>query len=201
MPRQPGRLSRPLIGGLLSVAGVAALAWAVAVSHDEQHRPAAFTITTSPAAPVSTRLVPPAPSRTTIAQPFQADRLQIEALRVDASVSQIFSSARELLPPADPHVVGWWAGSMLPGSIRGATVLTGHVDTAADGLGALYALDKVRPGMVVRLSGTDGVASYRIASLASYPKTTGLPPALFTTTGTARLVLISCGGSFDTITR
>lgn len=80
-------------------------------------------------------------------------------------------------------------------------MLVGHVDTADQGLGALYSLDKVHPGMLVRLSGDAGAASYRINTMTYYPKISGLPQTLFTTTGTGRLVLISCGGSFDTQAR
>jgi hypothetical protein len=38
--------------------------------------------------------------------------------------------------------------------------------------------------------------SYRVTARNSYNKN-GLPPALFATDGPARLVLITCGGSFD----
>jgi sortase (surface protein transpeptidase) len=100
-------------------------------------------------------------------------------------------------PPEDPHLVGWWIASALPGSSQGSTVLVGHVDSAQAGLGAFGPLSAVTPGTTVSLS--DGVTStdYRVTSLQYLEKGTGLPAELFARSGPPRLVLITCGGEFD----
>ena len=41
---------------------------------------------------------------------------------------------------------------------------------------------------------------YRIVAVRTYPKSSGLPAAAFRTAGPAQLVLITCGGPFDSST-
>ena len=41
---------------------------------------------------------------------------------------------------------------------------------------------------------------YRVAAVRTYPKQTGIPPDVFTRAGSPRLVLITCGGPFDSAT-
>jgi hypothetical protein len=107
----------------------------------------------------------------------------------------------ELHVPDQPSTVGWWSPSALAGSGTGTTVLAGHVDSFADGLGALAVLRHVAAGEEVVLRGADGrVVGYRVTARRQYTKTE-LPPEVFAAGGPPRLVLITCGGSFDRSTR
>ena len=129
------------------------------------------------------------------------DRLRIRGIEVDAPVVAATSAARTLAPPQDPRRVGWWLASAPPGSGNGTTVIVGHIDSATTGPGALFHLDQVRAGQMIELTGTRNTVTYRAVSLQFYPKTTGLPAALFASSGPSRLVIISCGGTFDAAKR
>jgi len=103
----------------------------------------------------------------------------------------------ELRLPRSPSVVGWWVRSAPAGDRRDTTLLAGHVDSAAEGVGALAALRKIDIGGQVLLTDTfGGVHSYRVVARRVYPKY-ALPDDVFTVTGRARVVLITCGGPFD----
>lgn len=98
--------------------------------------------------------------------------------------------------------VGWWDGSARIGDPYGSTVVAGHVDSAAQGLGVLAGLLSAAPGDVVTVEGDGGSARYRVASVEAVPK------ASLATSGDAlaqdgahRLVLITCTGRFDPVRR
>jgi hypothetical protein len=106
-----------------------------------------------------------------------------------------------LLVPDPPATVGWWSPSALVGSATGTTVLAGHVDTVAGGIGALAVLRHVAAGEEVALRGADGrTVGYRVTTRRQYAKAE-LPPEVFAAGGPPRLVLITCGGEFDRRTR
>ena len=97
--------------------------------------------------------------------------------------------------------VGWWAPGALAGAAAGTTVLAGHVDSAAAGIGSFAVLREVAPGERVVLRGADGRAlTYRTTARRQVVKA-ALPADLFTSGGPPRLVLITCGGRFDPATR
>lgn len=105
--------------------------------------------------------------------------------------------------PEQVDRVGWWDGSAWIGDPYGSTVLAGHVDSAAQGLGVLAGLLSASPGDVVTVEGDGGVrARYRVVAVEAVPKDA------LATTGTAldqdgehRLVLITCTGRFDPLRR
>jgi hypothetical protein len=102
----------------------------------------------------------------------------------------------ELTVPDDPKVLGWWRDGVRPGAPRGTVVIDGHVDTREVGAGALYRLGELKLGSTVSLATTAGTQAYVVRAVHSYPKAQ-LPKDLFDTTGVPRLVLITCGGSFN----
>jgi hypothetical protein len=102
--------------------------------------------------------------------------------------------------PADPSLIGWWAGGSGPGQPSGAVILTGHIDSATYGPGALFHLAAVRPGDAVIIRAGGRAYRYVVRALRAYPKGR-LPAALiFSQQVTPRLVIISCGGPFDAVT-
>ena len=106
-----------------------------------------------------------------------------------------------LVLPEPPSTVGWWSPSALPGGAVGTTVLAGHVDSLAGGLGALAVLRHVAEGEEIVLLGADGRSvGYRVSTRRQYAKAE-LPPEVFAAGGPPRLVLITCGGAFDRRTR
>jgi hypothetical protein len=102
--------------------------------------------------------------------------------------------------PDDPAVLGWWRGGGVPGTGVGSVVVDGHVDSRAAGAGAFFHLAELRPGDPVFLDDTGRRRAYQVVAVRSYAKS-DLPAATFDTQGEPRLVLISCGGTFDVSTR
>jgi hypothetical protein len=97
--------------------------------------------------------------------------------------------------------VGWWAPGAAAGSATGTTLLAGHVDSAAAGLGAFAALREVAVGERVVLRGADGRSlTYRVTARRQVAKA-ALPADLFAAGGPPRLALVTCGGRFDAATR
>jgi LPXTG-site transpeptidase (sortase) family protein len=101
------------------------------------------------------------------------------------------------VPPAD--LVGWYRFGSVPGE-QGQTVLAAHV--AYDGVDGVFVdLVEVAIGDEVTVSdGSGGVSRYRVVSNDQYDKDE-LPDQLFARTGEPGLVLITCGGIFDSSAR
>lgn len=110
------------------------------------------------------------------------------------------TSAGALDVPEDPHVLGWWKDGAGPYAAAGSTVIAGHVDSAAAGPGALYRLDRLAMGAPIVMTTARGTVQYRVVGRRVYDKK-ALPASIFATRGVRQLVLITCGGPFDTTTR
>jgi len=124
-------------------------------------------------------------------------RLRLDAVGVDAAVApETVASDGALGVPEDVHELGWWAGGAGVGASTGTTVIDGHVDSAAQGPGALFRLGEVPLGAVINISTTQGVARYVVRARRSYPKA-ALPADLFRQNGPGQLIVITCGGSFN----
>ncbi|MGE0299040.1 class F sortase [Pseudonocardia sp.] len=128
--------------------------------------------------------------------------LELPSRQVSAAVVPVVTGQDGgLIVPEPPSTVGWWTPSALPGGTGGTTVVAGHVDTRTGGIGALAVLREVEVGEPVVLSGADGrVVAYRVVARRHHPKA-DLPPEIFAVGGPPRLVLITCGGTFDPVTR
>lgn len=148
------------------------------------------------------RAAPRSGTRAPSARAGQApQRLALPSLRVDAPITPVATlPGGGLAVPANPEVLGWWQGGARPGTGQGTVVIDGHVDTAADGPGALFHLRELRPGDPVVLSTDHGPQRYLIAALRSYLKA-DLPAEVFARRGQPRLVIITCGGAFNEKTR
>jgi hypothetical protein len=127
--------------------------------------------------------------------------LRLPSLNIAAPVVPVdVGAGRALSVPDDPHVLGWWRGGARPGGGQGTVVIDGHVDSARGGPGALFGLRELRPGDRVQLRTDHGTHDYQVRALRSFRKIS-LPPEVFSTEGQPRLVLITCGGTFDQHTR
>ncbi|HVU76620.1 MAG TPA: sortase [Gaiellaceae bacterium] len=127
----------------------------------------------------------------------------IAELGIDAPIlpSAIDLAGGVLGIPADVHRVGWWRDGAAPGDPHGTVLLAGHVDSASAGAGAFFRLAHARRGALVRLTTAGGTRfTYRVTAVRTYPKAT-LPTDVFAIDGRPRLVLVTCGGTFDADTR
>jgi LPXTG-site transpeptidase (sortase) family protein len=130
-------------------------------------------------------------------------RLQIASLGIDAPViaSSIDITQGVLGVPADIHKLGWWADGAAPGDPTGSIVIAGHVDSATAGAGALFPLKNARPGTLIAVTSADGhVRTYKVESVKAMLKA-DLPIDIWSQHGKNRLIVVTCGGPFDTATR
>jgi LPXTG-site transpeptidase (sortase) family protein len=167
-----------------------------------------------PGAPVRLATQPPhsaaAPTPLPASGPTPASRsgvrpvsVRIAAIDVTAPVTAVGVDRRGAVAiPERVATVGWYRFSAAPGAGAGSTVLVGHVDSAEQGKGAFFRLRDLKRGdrIVVAVAGGGSVA-YRVVSLAQFPKTSVPLRQLFARSGTPRLTLITCGGSFDAARR
>jgi hypothetical protein len=151
-------------------------------------------------------LVPerPAPAPTPEPAPVTLPvALGIPALGVTAPLDAVGlepDGAMEI--PHDIRRVGWYELGVMPGEPTGTAVLSGHVDSRQQGRGALWDLKAMDVGDEITVEHEDGRAStWRVEARTSYVKEQ-LPIAdIFTRFGDPRLVLITCGGQFDSSAR
>ncbi len=128
--------------------------------------------------------------------------LTLPSLRVTAVVQSVSSADGVLAVPEDPAQVGWWSSGARPGAARGSTVIDGHIDSAVLGEGALFRLAELEPGDPVEVRTTTGtVVRYQVQARRVYEKGQGLAAEVFDQEVAPRLVLISCGGPFDSEAR
>lgn len=102
------------------------------------------------------------------------------------------------LPP-DPATAGWYRFGAAPSSSEGSVVLAAHVDAVGYGIGPFARLRDVPRGTTVTLTDAAGTDTrWRIDSVSMLEKQ-GLPWGdVFRGDGPRRLVLVTCGGRFDT---
>ena len=126
--------------------------------------------------------------------------LALPSVDVTAPVVAVGVSKGNLQVPEDPAQVGWWASSAEAGADTGSVIIDGHVDTTRGGPGALYrmGIGKLQLGdRVVVTTGLGLKVNYRIYAQSVYLKAAGLPADIFAASHEPRLVLITCGGAFD----
>ncbi len=157
--------------------------------------------TAAPLSPAGPAAAAPAPSRTAV--PFTPTRLRVPRLGVDAPVVPITVQPDGLLAvPGDVDTIGWWSAGAAAAAPSGTVVLVGHVDSARQGPGAFFGLRTLKPGdRVILSSAGDRTAAYTVAARRQYPKNALPSGEVFGQHTTPRLVLVTCGGSFDRATR
>jgi hypothetical protein len=186
-------VDRRVAGWAAAAAGLGALAAATVLGLRSAEPPAPVGVV-----PVAVA-APPTSEPTTSTPPIREGvptKLSIGALHVDAPVQAVgVGPGRALDIPDDPERLGWWIGSAMPGSPRGTVLVAGHVDTARDGPGALFRLEKLPMGARIVVKAGDQTLTYRAVARRSYPKQ-HLPQQLFSPGTTAELALVTCGGTF-----
>jgi len=187
---------RRLAGAVTIGAGLGLLLVAVLAWRGGRPVPQSFGVTRVPAPAGSPQPHPSKPAPPAVAGPPVT--LTIPSQQVRARVLPVADVGGVLQVPDDPAQVGWWNASAPAGSSRGSVVIDGHVDSAVSGPGALFRLDELRTGdRIVLGTKAGGTRSYAVTGRRVYRKAAGLPPELFDSAGPPRLVLISCGGPFD----
>ncbi len=129
---------------------------------------------------------------------FVPQRLLVSSLEIDAPLTATLVDADgAFVPPEDPAQLAWWQG-VRPGTGAGSVLVAGHVDMHGYGRGPLARIVDLEAGDRAVLTGTDGArAGYVLRGVTTLVKES-LPAAeLFGTGGPERLVLVTCGGTYD----
>ena len=102
------------------------------------------------------------------------------------------------VPPVGANSpAGWFRNSPTPGQL-GASVILGHVDSAAAGPSIFYRLGALRAGDTVAVTLADhAVAVFVVDSVEKYAKASFPTLQVFGDTDHAALRLITCGGTFN----
>lgn len=129
--------------------------------------------------------------------------LSIAAIGTSAPVRTVgVTSKGDVDIPEQVGDVGWYRYSARIPASQGSTVLVGHVDSATQGKGAFFRLRELTAGDRIVLR-TDKARSYtyKVVSREQFPKKRINLEPYFSLTGSPRLSLITCGGSFDETVR
>lgn len=185
-----------LVGGVVALAVVTAMLFGARsgeVSGPPAADPSASVATGhAGAAPASPR-APTGTGRPAPSAPGTPEALSVPALGLRAPVTGVaLDAGGALVPPADPHVVGWWTGGARPGGRRGAALLAGH--TVHDGTGVFDDLAQLEVGDAIEVRTSRTVLAFRVWQVRELTKTRLATSAsrLFDQTGDARLVLVTC---------
>ncbi len=168
--------------------------------------PASVAVDPSVAPAASSEIVPaPAPPTSvpaTAPEPTAPIRIELPALGVDAEVAPVGVDSEGLMEiPQDVDTVGWYRFGPVPGAAAGSAVLSGHVDDYQQGQGVFARIGDLGPADEIRVTDQNG-STRRFTVLSREEWSKGEVPLdrLFDRGGSPRLVLITCGGSFNSST-
>jgi hypothetical protein len=100
--------------------------------------------------------------------------------------------------PTTAFAVGWYEFGARPADRAGTTVLAGHVDTKAEGLGPLAALRRVDEGTEITVTAVDGTSRrYSVSDVQTIRKARVPLDQIFARDGDETLVVITCGGPYS----
>lgn len=134
--------------------------------------------------------------------PFRPTTLTLPSGVVAAVEPAGVDTAGTLEVPADPSRLGWWTGGALVGEPFGGLVLAGHVDSRTLGLGVLVELADTSIGAEVLVGDETQQRRYRVVSVDEVSKVRlAADFGAFRRDVDHRLVLITCGGSYDRATQ
>lgn len=156
------------------------------------------TTTTLPLSPLNSLLVDPeSVLPEPVVTPTLPTRLVISGIGVDVPVRDIGLEPDGQLEIPDETEVGWYRLGSAPGR-AGSIVIAGHVSWN-DTVGPFFQLASLEPGQRVDVDLADGSArTYEVVERAQYPKQELPPERIWARDGPETLVLITCGGDFNT---
>ena len=192
---------------LATVLSVAACGTTTRTSQDQETRassPAPSATVTAPAE-ATAQALPEIPVRSADVPPVVHTpapvSLTLTTLGLTVPIDPVGVQAdgqMEIPPRADR--AGWYRFGASPGAPEGTAVIAAHVDSvASDGLGPFAQLKDLEPGATVEVTLDDGtVHQFAVTEVGAQPKT-GIPWGdVFVRDGAPRLILITCGGTWDT---
>lgn len=159
-------------------------------------RPAPAPSEEVPAVPTTRATLPPGQG------PAAPARFRSGAIGVDLPVVAVgVADDGQMELPRTVQEVGWYSYGPRPGDREGTTVLAGHVDTRADGLGPFVRLRDLRRGDELILTDARGRdRRYLVTAVEDVEKSELALERLFRRDGAPELRVVTCGGPFSTRT-
>jgi LPXTG-site transpeptidase (sortase) family protein len=159
-------------------------------------RPVAAGVAALPA-PTGPIVAPPQSAAAQVARPVS---LTIPLIGVKTNLITLgLAAGGAMQVPATSTVAGWFTGSPRPGAV-GSSIIVGHVDSKS-GPGIFFRLPELKKGDDVYVKRSDGTtAEFRVTEVQEYPKDQFPTETVFGPTPDAELRLITCGGTFDSVT-
>lgn len=165
----------------------------------------------SESTPTTPPPVPPTPTRDVEVRPGTLPtpvasvapvQLSIPSLSVDMPVTEVgVEESGQMELPVDPAVAGWYRYGADAKSTSGRILIAAHVDAIDYPIGPLARLRDVPAGETVSVTAADGTTrEFVIQSLTYYEKSALPSDDLFARGGPSALVIITCGGPFDSNT-
>ena len=124
-------------------------------------------------------------------------QLQIPSLNIAATVQHVgIAKSGAMAVPSNFTDAAWYKYGALPGQ-EGTAVMDGHVDNGLSLAGVFKHLDAIQKGSDIYVVTASGQKiHYVVSDIELYPYQ-GVPmSSILTTTGPARLVLITCDGAW-----
>ncbi len=136
-------------------------------------------------------------------KPIPPVRVEVPTVNVAVDVTPVgIADDGKLQIPADVHIAGWYQYGPVPSSPIGTTVIAAHVDSLEYGIGPFAKLKNLAAGDPIIVTTSDGtVHKYSVQSIDSVLKSDLPVDSIFDRSGKPRLVLITCGGPFDYVSR
>jgi hypothetical protein len=119
-------------------------------------------------------------------------QLRIARLGLAAPIVEVGWDGDTMAVPTDPGQLGWFSPSARLDDLAGVSLIAGHVSDSLDRPGPLRLLDHARVGDVVIWQGRGGLSRFRVTSIQRFPRSRGLPAALFHADGPHILRIVTC---------
>jgi pyruvate/2-oxoglutarate dehydrogenase complex dihydrolipoamide acyltransferase (E2) component len=161
------------------------------------------TATPTPVAPTPAVDVPVAPATPPPArEAVPPVRVAAASIGVDMPVEPVGVVEGGFMElPVDPAVAGWYRFGADAADTDGNVVISAHVDAPQYPIGPLSRLRELGAGQIVEVTDAAGATHrYTVESVTYYPKADLPVDDLFARSGSRSLVLITCGGAFDSST-
>ncbi|WP_261987676.1 class F sortase [Microbacterium sp. 4-7] len=161
--------------------------------------------------PTTPSPVPPTPARDVAVRPGALPTptasvapvgLAIPSLAIDMPVTDVgVADSGQMELPVDPAIAGWYRYGADATSTSGRILIAAHVDAIDYPIGPLARLRDVPAGETILITAADGTSrEFVVQSLTYYEKAALPTDELFQRGGPSALVLVTCGGPFDSQT-
>jgi hypothetical protein len=160
-------------------------------------RPVAAGVAALPA-PTGPIVAPPQSAAAQVARPVSLT-IPLIGVKTNLITLGLAAGGAMQVPPPTSTVAGWFTGSPRPGAV-GSSIIVGHVDSKS-GPGIFFRLPELKNGDDVYIKRSDGTtAEFRVTEVQEYPKDQFPTDRVYGPTPDAELRLITCGGTFDSVT-